>query len=75
MDQEEIARYELVKATGVCPDCGQDVERTTLGKVLAATGDKAEEDEDVNAIAYACVHQDCHYSVSIGEMPVIAAAS
>lgn len=77
MEQEQIDRYKLVVDTGVCPDCGQDVKKVTLGEVLKNIQAKPESDEDPEAIAYRCTHKDCGYAITLGlrEEPAVQAAT
>ena len=74
MDQETIDRYNVVETTRICPDCGSDVEQSTLGKVLEKAGMKPESDDMVDATAYVCTHAECDYSICINELPVEAVA-
>lgn len=68
MDEEEAKRrYAQVASTGVCPDCGSDVEKSTLREVLKRIEEKPEPDEDPDAVAYACTHANCKYTICIGE--------
>lgn len=84
--QEE--RYSMIK-NGVidqntgelchpCPECGEDVEKTTLGAALAARGLELEDGDNPDAIAFRCsnhnrVENPCPYVISIGEVDDAAA--
>lgn len=67
VDQETRERYEKVALTRVCPDCGEDVVKTTLRETVDKTGVIMEDDEDPDAIAYMCSHAECKYVISLGE--------
>lgn len=74
IDRETKERYDLIAKNLVCPDCGNDVDKTTLGALFDKLGGQLEEGEDRASIAYVCTHPDCKYAISIGEKAGEAAA-
>jgi len=69
IDQATRERYELVKSTHICPDCGSDVKQTTLEHLLGRLGEKLGPEDVAESIVFECTQTACGYAISIGELP------
>lgn len=67
IDEETKARYDLVAEKLICPQCGNDVQKTNLGEMLKRLEELPEPGEDLSTVAYVCSHPECIYCIAIGE--------